>query len=204
MSGFSTALTMAILDTMEEKLVLYVGPMKSGKTGRLLSDVSPLEHSSVRYSIFQPASNVRDGAQIKSRNGSVLSSATAVHQVHTFPTSAELMDTDVIAIEEFHLFGEELTTTVKELLIAGKVVRAAGLDMNYRGRLTARYLDLLALAPHKVIYCKAACEVCKSLNAKFTQVRKNGVPVLDGLPEVLPEDGTYQYIPVCRSCFKQS
>lgn len=189
---------------MEEKLVLYVGPMKSGKTGRLLSDVSPLEHSSVRYSIFQPASNVRDGAQIKSRNGSVLSSETAVHQVATFPSFAELGDTEVVAIEEFHLFGKELVTTVRELLLAGKVVRAAGLDMNYRGRLTARYADLLALAPHKVIYCKAACELCKNLRAQYTQVFQDGKPVLDGLPEVIPENGAYQYVPVCRSCFKQS
>ncbi len=185
------------------KLVLYVGPMKSGKTGRLLSDVGPLEHSSViPYTVIQPEKNVRDGRLLKSRSGSQLGSNILF--VSEMPPFEALGDNQLVAIEEFHFFGQEMVDVIEKLLKHGVDVCAAGLDMDYRGEQTSRYHDLLQLAPHKVIYCRAVCMECGVYNAQYTQIYKSGEPMLEGLPQVLPEDGTFVYKPVCRHCFKRS
>lgn len=185
------------------ELTLYVGPMKSGKTDRLLSDVGPLKHSSViPFTVIQQKKNVRDGNLLRSRSGSQLD--TNVLFVEEMPPFEALSDRLLVAVEEFHFFGPEMVTVIAKLLKHGVDVRAAGLDMDYRGIQTSRYRDLLQLAPHKVIYCKAVCIKCGVYNGQFTQVYRSGIPMLEGLPEVLPEDGTYEYMPVCRQCFERS
>jgi thymidine kinase len=189
---------------MVGKLILYVGPMMAGKTGRLLSDVAPLQHSpTIKFTVIQPEKNIRDGQSLKSRSGSQLKASSNLMFVAQMPTFEELGDKQVVAIEEFHFFEPEMVDVVAKLLIHGVTVHAAGLDMDYRGQLTSRYKDLLELAPHKVILCRAVCTVCGDYNAQYTQIYRDEVPVLEGAPEIIPEDGTFRYSPVCRKCFKR-
>ncbi|CAN5138696.1 thymidine kinase [soil metagenome] len=186
------------------KLILYVGPMMAGKTERLLSDVAPLQYSpTIKFTVIQPEKNSRDGKALKSRSGSQLKDSASLKFVAKMPSFEELGDNQVVAIEEFHFFGDEMIEVVAKLLLHGVTVHAAGLDMDYRGNLTSRYKDLLELAPHKVILCRAVCTVCGAYAAQYTQIYRDEVPVLDGAPEIIPEDGTYRYAPVCRGCFRR-
>lgn len=187
---------------MVGSLKLFVGPMMSGKTGRLVAEASPFAHSSAHtVVVFQPAANIRDGKKVTSRNGSTFTGVDT-RFVTIFPSFDELRGATVVVIEEFHFFGTEMIVTIARLLEAGVNIYTAGLDMDYSGALTDRFKDLLQLAPDGVVYCKSVCHVCGAYDARYTQVYLKGVPVLEGLPQVVPEDGTYGYQPVCCAHFK--
>ena len=78
-----------------------------------------------------------------------------------------------------------------------------GLDMDYRGEMFEIIKKLLQFGPSEVKYKRAICEICKKPEAIFTQVFYLGAPVTKGMPSIIPEDGTYEYKPVCRYCFKR-
>ena len=62
---------------------------------------------------------------------------------------------------------------------------------------------LLDLKPGRVEYKEALCEICWKAKAIYTQIFKDKEFILDGLPPVVPDDGTYIYKPVCKNCFKK-
>lgn len=181
---------------------LFVGPMMSGKTARLLSEIASLQHAKIPYVVLQPAINTRDGKQVVSRSGSKLDAGANVLIVDKFPSVEVLKAYEIIAIEEFHLFDAKMIHIIRQLLKLGKTIYAAGLDMDYRGQLTANYTKLLRLSPTEVVYLRAACTGCGNLDACYTQVYLKGNVVTKGIPTTIPEDGTYAYKPVCRRCFK--
>jgi thymidine kinase len=178
-------------------LTLILGPMKSGKSFELISRFSPLQYSDVKYGLYQSDRNVRD-AGIASRGGTTIT-ATKI------PTLAVLLDNDdeMVGIDEVHMFPPEEADVVAALLGRGTQVFASGLDMDYRGRMFDVVKRLLELGPHDVYYRRAVCEVCRRPHATHTQVFRNGQPLVEGVPSVIPEDGTYEYKPVCRACFVQ-
>lgn len=178
-------------------LTLILGPMKSGKSFELISRFSPLQYSDVKYGLYQSDRNVRD-AGIASRGGSAIR-ATKI------PTLAVLLDTDdeMVGIDEIHMFPPNEADVVAALLGRGTQVFASGLDMDYRGRMFEMVKRLLELGPHNVYYRRAVCEVCRRPHATHTQVFRSGEPLVEGVPSVIPEDGTYEYKPVCRACFVQ-
>jgi thymidine kinase len=57
------------------------------------------------------------------------------------------------------------------------------------------------MGPREVKYKRAVCEVCKSPDAIHTQVYHKEKPLTGGAPSIIPEDGTYMYLAVCRKCF---
>jgi len=93
---------------------------------------------------------------------------------------------------------------LEKLLKKGVKVVASGLDTDYKGEMFPIIKRLLSMGPKEVEYKRAVCEACKTPDAVYTQVYKNGEPVLEGLPSVIPEDGTYIYKPLCRRCFLKS
>src|SRR5690606_10491666 len=111
---------------------------------------------------------------------------------------------DVIGIDEVHTFDLDNVAIIANLLKQGKEIIISGLDMDYRGRLFPIVAALLELAPERVKHKRAVCESCKKVRGSYTQVYKDEIPVLDGLPSVLSEHHRYRYAPVCRNCFVQS
>ncbi|MCX6779416.1 MAG: thymidine kinase [Candidatus Magasanikbacteria bacterium] len=179
-------------------LTLILGPMKSGKTLELISRISPLKYMPVKFVLFQPERNVRD-AEVQSRAGAMLSG----RKVQSLK-EALLEDWDVVGIDEVHMFSPEDVVVVEKLLQKKTRVIISGLDLDYKRKIFDTIVRLIELGPKEIIYKRAVCEKCLEYNGIYTQVFKNEEPVVEGPPSVVPDDGSYQYKPVCRECFIKS
>ena len=179
---------------------LVVGPMKSGKSFALISRFAPLVFSDKTFMLFQPKKNTRD-EEIQSRTGLKL-------PAKKIATLAEIMQVEplpeIIGIDEIHLFDGDDIAAISQLLKDGHEVFIVGCNLDYRGRMFNIIRQLLELSPDELIHQKAVCEKCQSTEGIFTQVWYKGQIVTEGLPSIIPEDGTYEYRPVCRHCFAQS
>jgi thymidine kinase len=176
-------------------LTLILGPMKSGKSYDLISFFAPLKYTNIPYALYQSARNVRD-EKVSSRNGvnleakKVLSLEEALHSNY-----------QVVGVDETHMFGAEDIEVVRELLKNKVKVIISGLDLDYRGKMFEIIKGFFELGPKEVRYRRAVCELCKSPEAIYTQVFQNGKAMIEGIPSVIPDDGTFSYQAVCRHCF---
>ncbi len=176
-------------------LTLILGPMKSGKSYELISHFAPLKYTSIPFVLYQPEKNVRD-QQIQSRNGAAI-------EAKKVGTLQEALNENygVVGIDEANMFAEAEAEVVEKLLKKGTRVIVSSLDMDHQGRLFGIVRRLLELGPKEVRYRRAVCETCKNPNAVYTQALRLGVPVTEEVPSVIPDDGTFEYKPVCRECF---
>jgi thymidine kinase len=176
-------------------LHLTVGPMKSGKSLELIKIFSPLVHSDMKWVVLQPNLHGRED-RVSSRAGASIQT-TKVDGIDV----DWLAGYDAVGIDEAHMFSQDDLRSLDALLSKGVTVYAVGLDMDYRGILTKGTVALMELGPTSVQCLVAVCDVCRSYEARFSQVLKNGEVVTGGLPSILPEDGTYSYEARCRTCF---
>lgn len=177
------------------ELTVILGPMKSGKSYDLISYFAPLKYTTIPHGVFQSARNVRD-AQVQSRNGNALDAMKIKSVAEILPH-----DLKVVGIDEFHMFAPEDVEHVEELLRRGTRVIISSLDTDYQGRLFSTISRLLELGPREVRFKRAVCETCKTPEAIYSQIYRDSAPLLDGMPPVIPDDGTFTYAPVCRGCF---
>jgi thymidine kinase len=176
-------------------LTLILGPMKSGKSFNLISHFAPLKYTDIPFALYQSDRNVRD-THIASRNGLAL-------EARKIKSLNDISDNEaaVIGIDELHMFDPDQLDVLVSLLHKGVKVVAAGLDLDYKGKMFDIIKKLLELGPKEVIYKRAVCEVCRQPQAVYSQVFSNAVPVIDGMPSVIPDDGSFTYQPVCHACF---
>ena len=178
------------------KFTLIVGPMMSGKSHDLIGFLKPFEIAKIPFGFYQPKKNVRD-EHIQSRVGSHL----AAKKVESLTAALE-KDLKVVGVDEVHMFPVEDAEAVAKLLKRGTMVFISGLDLDYRGQMMPLVQKLLELGPSQVIYKRAVCDNCRIPDAIYTQIfDREGKLILDDLPQVVPEDGTYRYVPLCRRCF---
>jgi thymidine kinase len=176
-------------------LTLILGPMKSGKSFELISYFAPLRFANIPYALFQSSRNVRD-EHVSSRNGVIIEARKVIDL-----NEALQKNLAIVGIDEVHMFDQKEAEVVAELLIRGVKVVAAGLDLDYRGKMFDIIKRLLELGPKDVRYKRAVCELCRQPSAVYSQVFNNGFPMTEGMPPVIPDDGTFTYQPVCRGCF---
>jgi thymidine kinase len=169
--------------------------MKSGKSYDLISFFAPLKYTAIPYALYQSARHLRD-EQIQSRNGSLL----AAQRIFSL-TEALGNGCKIIGIDEIHMFPAHETLVIDKLLRTGVKVIVSGLDLDYQGKMFDVMRNLLELGPREVRYKRAVCESCKSPDAMYTQVLRDSQPLLEGMPSVIPDDGTYSYKATCRYCF---
>jgi len=176
-------------------LTLILGPMKSGKSFDLISYFAPLKYTDIPHVLYQSNRNVRD-EHISSRNGVII-------EAKKVGALADALDKNfsVVGIDELHMFDPKEVAVVAELLNRGVKVVAAGLDLDYKGKMFDIVKGLLELGPKEVKYKRAVCELCRQPAAVYSQVFNKGVPLTGGMPPVIPDDGTFTYQPVCRNCF---
>ncbi len=176
-------------------LTLILGPMKSGKSFDLISFFAPLKYSNVPFGLFQSMRNVRD-EHIFSRNGTVIEAKKIQRLSDIFPT-----DVKVVGIDEIHMFDPADVGAIEELLKRNIRVVISGLDLDYRGKMFDVIKALMELSPKEVRFKRAVCEKCRTPEAVYSQVLRLGTPIVSGMPPVIPDDGTFGYMPVCRHCF---
>lgn len=176
-------------------LKLILGPMKSGKSFELISYFAPLKYSQISHMLYHHAKNVRDES-VWTRNGFSMKAKKTDNLKEALEKNYQ-----VVGIDEIHMFDLSVVPSIHKLLYRGTEIIVSGLDTDYRGKMFEVIKRLLELGPDSVIYKKAICEKCKNTGATHTQILKDETPILEGLPPVVPDDGTYTYKTVCRKCF---
>lgn len=167
--------------------------MKSGKSLELLSRVAPYEYADKVVKYVTPDKNTRDEG-IWSRMG-LVSDAEKVSSL------AYLDDNfDVIAIDEVHMFSPLEANRIWHWLLADKTVIISGLDLDYKADIPPIIERLYKFKPDEIIMKKAVCDNCKLYDAQYTRIFKDGRMIKDGVPTIVPDDGTYEYQARCRRC----
>jgi thymidine kinase len=186
---------MVVETTDNMALTLIIGPMKSGKSLEMISHFNHLQYTNIPFQVYQPIKDVRN-ENVWSRTGLSI-------DCQKISSLYDILKEEfkIVGIDEVHMFDEEDVGAIKELLNRGVKVFVSGLDMDYKGEMFGIIKKLMELGPGEVKFKKAVCEICKEPNAVYTPVFKDGKIIMAGLPSVLPEDGTYTYVPVCRKCF---
>lgn len=193
-----------LLDEGRGGLIIKTGPMCSGKSGDLVRSVEALRYTNgYSWELFQPISNSRDGAKIAPRGALHLPATQVVSAADIVKRCVENR-VRIVGIDEAFMFDPlELKSAVAELLGLKTLVIVATLDMSYMGTLTEGYKALLELSPTRVDMLRAVCATCSTPHGTHTIVRKNGVPIFSGYPELIPEGVAKElsYEPACLSCF---
>ncbi|MBR0559029.1 thymidine kinase [Neokomagataea sp. TBRC 2177] len=140
------------------RLVLYVGPMFSGKSAHLIAEAHAAPCPLEKVLVLKPAFDTRSGAEIASRNGTSL----AARSVAAWPDDASAYEAIVLDEAQFMVSPHYEGDIVAELLEArarGMTVIVGGLNTDYRKE---AFPIVAALAEHadEVHALTAWCHVC--------------------------------------------
>lgn len=196
------------MTTNTGEIIVIAGPMFCGKSDALCKRCNELQtYGKKKVIAYKPKLDNRklderfSDDHIVSRTGK---SFPATNIDETLPDEVidqvlnETEDYEVVAFDEVQLFKKNIMRLVEELAFRGKVVIAAGLNMDYRGKEFGFIGGLMAMADQH-IKLHAYCTICGDAKAGFTQRLMNGKPSKKG-PIVLIGD-KQEYEPRCRKCY---
>jgi len=190
-------------------LELIVGPMKSGKSHLMITELDRFRFAQKNYpfSIFKPAADLRDN-ELKSRTGLSLPS-TQVKTIQEVYEECDKTQYHIVAIDEFHMFPSEgFEETVAKMLARSRDTRYifSGLDRDYKGDLMDNFVSLLRLPYNKITTLNAICSECNIDDARDTIIKFENIPLNGGLDQVISEQAGSKLVfePHCRTCFARA
>lgn len=194
----------ALNETFNEGLLeVYAGPMRSGKSLRLIQRLDRLDYSGVNHVLFKPETDNRDNEKLYSR-AMVKSYDCNIIDPKEHSKILDLVnDERVVAIDEIQFFDVSVWDSIDKLLNDDVNVIVAGLDTDFRGEPFGATPYLLAQAD--IVYkLHAFCEfkdgkgVMCGHPARMTQRLENGKPANYSSDIILPGDVKEGYEARCR------
>ena len=179
------------------RLEVIAGPMFAGKTEELLRRVRRAVIGGRGVQVFTHALDTRGGeGRVASHAGLDFPSreVSSVREIE----GAVRPEVDMVAIDEAHFFGPDLTRVVGALAGRGVVVVVAGLDVTFDGFPFEPLPSLMALA-ERVDKLTAICSVCGAEAIFHTRVDR----ALAGATDLVAEHvgGVDKYQARCRHHF---
>ncbi|WP_255714161.1 thymidine kinase [Paracrocinitomix mangrovi] len=174
------------------RIQLICGPMFSGKTTALISQVQQLRNEGKDVFVFKPQLDNRYADK------SVVSHDKNKVEAFAIDKSVQILDyhlnADVVAVDEVQFFDDKIVEVLQKVANDGKDVIAAGLDMDYLGRPFGAIPALLTVADD-VKKLNSVCTFCSG-KARFSHriSQDNGTVVLGEKDK---------YVPLCRSCYNE-
>lgn len=169
---------------------VFTGPMKCGKTQKILEEANRQRIAGKNVKVFKPKIDDRfEDSAVVSRDGRQIN-AININDIN----DVKNYEADVYVIDEFQFLKGDLKE-LYDLAQKGKKFYIAGLNLTSERKPFGKMGELLCMADN-VNSLTAICENCKSENAIYTYYTgeaKTG-DVLVG------EDC---YIPVCRKCYEK-
>ena len=165
------------------------GSMFSGKTEELIRRLKRAKIANLKIEIYKPATDSRyDVTKIVSHDSNAIAS-TQVANSSEILALAE--DAQVVGIDEAQFFDEGIVEVCETLVMQGKRVIVAGLDMDYLGKPFGPMPALLSVADF-ITKLHAICVQCGHLaNVSYRTSDEEGTVVLG-------EKNNYE--PRCRVC----
>ena len=170
--------------------------MFSGKSEELIRRVKRAVIARRTVQVFKPAIDDRFGsAHVRSHDGD----SFEARPVHSGAEIIRLLaaETSVVGIDEVQFFDPGIVDVVRALVLDGRRVICAGLDLDFRGEPFGPVPTLLALA-ERVDKLEAICVVCGE-SATRTQRIVNGVPA-DYDDPIIVIGAQEAYEARCRTC----
>lgn len=173
-------------------LTVIAGGMFSEKTTELLRRGRRLQRAGKKVGYFKPDFDDRYGNdKIVSHDGD---SVKAINLRTDLPIHLHKLATefDIILLDEIQFYSSEVIGVIKGLLLEGKSVIVAGLDMDFEAEPFIITANLMAMA-EDVVKLKAVCSECGN-DSWVSYKEPNGKRI---------ELGTNEYKPLCRKCFEE-
>ena len=191
-------------------LELFIGPMFSGKTSKLVEIYKQCLFCSISVAVINHSIDTRYHNNLLSTHDKVMipciqtnklkdiwSYAEIINESNlTLPRlddSVQLINADVIIINEGQFF-EDLLPAVEHMLQHNKKIYVGGLDGDFERKKFGQILELIPLCD-KVTKMTSLCGICKNgtpgIFSKRISAEKEQTVV-----------GSDNYIPVCRACYK--
>ena len=188
-------------------LELFVGPMFSGKTTKLIDLYKKYSYCNIKVCVINHSLDTRYSQNQMSTHDGILVPCIFISDILSVYNYSEieepmneiginhllLKESEVILINEGQFF-EDLYEGVLEMLKDNKKVFISGLDGDFQKNKFGALLDLI---PHcdKITKLHSLCGICK-----------NGTPGIFSKRIVKEKSqtlvGVDNYIPVCRKCFE--
>ena len=191
-------------------LELFIGPMFSGKTSKLVEiykqclfcniPVAVINHSidkryddtllSTHDKVMIPCIQTNNLKDVWYYEDDIINDA----RLKRIDDSCKLIRANVILINEGQFF-DDLLPAVEHMLRHNKKIYIGGLDGDFERKKFGQILDLIPLCD-KVTKMTSLCSLCKNGMAGIFSKRISSEKEQTVV-------GSSNYIPVCRSCFEQ-
>jgi thymidine kinase len=187
-------------------LELFIGPMFSGKTSKLLEIYKQCNFCNIQVIIINHSIDIRYHESMVSTHDKVMAPCIQTtkltdiwdykdidsHFNENSDRHIKLRMADVILINEGQFF-EDLYEVVVDMLKSNKRVYICGLDSDFERKKFGQILDLIPLCD-KVSKLTSLCSQCKDgtpgiFSMRLTSERQQTLV------------GSDNYIPVCRKCY---
>jgi thymidine kinase len=194
---------------MSGYLELFIGPMFSGKTSKLLEIYKQNIFCKIPIIVINHSSDIRYHQTLLSTHDKIM--IPCIQTTHLLniwnydnledPIDEELMnihfqfrEANVVLINEGQFF-PDLIQCVEELLKEKKKIYICGLDGDFERKKFGEILDLIPLCD-KVTKMSSLCGICKDgtlgiFSLRLTQEKEQFLI------------GSDNYIPVCRECYEK-
>ena len=173
-------------------LELFIGPMFSGKTSRLVDIYKQCQFCNIPVAVINHSIDTRYHDTMLSTHDKVMIPCIKTNCITDILDI--LTNSQVIIINEGQFF-DDLYTTVVSLLSQGKKIYVGGLDGDFERKKFGQILDLIPMCD-KITKLTSLCSICK-----------NGTPGIFSKRLTMETEqtivGSDIYIPVCRTCYNQ-
>ncbi|MEY4057603.1 MAG: thymidine kinase [Chitinophagia bacterium] len=165
------------------------GSMFSGKTEELIRRLKRAKIANLKIEIYKPATDTRyDVTKIVSHDANAIASTQVANSSEILALAEHAQ---VVGIDEAQFFDEGIIAVCETLVMQGKRVIVAGLDMDYLGKPFGPMPALLSVADF-ITKLHAICVQCGHLaNVSYRTSDEEGTVVLG-------EKNNYE--PRCRVC----
>jgi thymidine kinase len=189
-------------------LELFIGPMFSGKTSKLVEIYKQCIFCNIPVAVINHSIDKRYDDTLLSTHDKVMIPCIQTTKLidiwyygldieskvflHRVDDSCKLINAEVILINEGQFF-EDLLPAVEHMLQHNKKIYIGGLDGDFERKKFGQILDLIPLCD-KVTKMTSLCSLCKNgtpgiFSKRITSEKEQTVV------------GSDNYIPVCRSCY---
>lgn len=173
-------------------LTVIMGGMFSEKTTELIRRGRRAKRAGHRVLYMKPEVDNRYAEEEIVTHDGIKVDSIVVRKDKPVDLNGIIENYDVICIDEVQFFDDEIIVAANTLIINGKTVIAAGLDMTYSAE-PFKTTAILAMFAEEVVKLKAVCSSCG--NDAWISYRTTD-------SEELVELGSDEsYKPLCRTCF---
>ena len=168
---------------------VFSGPMKCGKSQRLINEANRQIIAGKNIKIFKPVIDDRfSNNLVKDRNGNSIQ-AINIENIEDI----ENYDADIYFIDEFQFLNGSIEP-IQKLAGKGKKFYISGLNLTAERKPFGKMGDLLCSSDN-IEMMTSICECCHSDNAVYSFCKENKTG------DILIGDN--QYIPVCSNCYEK-